>query len=155
MLHKGHDNNQGAGTPLLWGKGESVGLFSLEKRSLWGDLTAALKGAYKKDGDLSAGPVASGQRVKFLNWRRVSLGQIQGKSFFKAMVVNHWNGLPREMIDVPFPETLKGFWAIWSYWRYSFSVQEGWIGFFPMLHKSRIVTQVECLRELFLSKLFF
>jgi len=46
-----------------------VGLLSLEKRRLWGDLIVAfqyLKGAYKKDRDkLLAWPVAIGQGVMF------------------------------------------------------------------------------------------
>ncbi|KAK4824080.1 hypothetical protein QYF61_010591 [Mycteria americana] len=48
---EGHENYQRAGTPLLL---RELGLFSLEKRRLGGDLIAAfqyLKGAYKKDGD--------------------------------------------------------------------------------------------------------
>ena len=52
---EGHKNDQRDGTPLLQGKAErELGLFSLEKRRLWGDLMVAfqyLKGAYKKDGD--------------------------------------------------------------------------------------------------------
>ena len=48
-----------------------LGLFSLEKKRLWGDHIAAfqyLKGAYEKDGDkLFTGPVVIGQGVMVLN----------------------------------------------------------------------------------------
>ena len=40
---EGHNNDLRAGTPLLWGKAEGVGLFSLEKRMLWRDLIVAFQ----------------------------------------------------------------------------------------------------------------
>jgi len=70
------------------------GLFSLEKRRLWGDLLAALqyvKRAYRKDGE-NIGLVAIGQGVKLKEGR---LRLDTRKTFFTMRAVKHWNRLPR------------------------------------------------------------
>ncbi|KAK4821346.1 hypothetical protein QYF61_018251 [Mycteria americana] len=89
-----------------------LGLFSLEKRMLQGDLIAAfqyLKGAYKKDGDRVFSRACS-DRTRgsgfTLKEGRLRLG-IRNK-FFTMRVVKHWNRLPRELVDGPSLETFKG-----------------------------------------------
>jgi len=88
-----------------------LGLFSLEKRRLWGDLTVIfqyLKRAYRKDGD----KLFSKARC---DWRRgnsfkLSKGSFRldiRRKFFMMRVVKHWNLLPREVVEAPFLETFK------------------------------------------------
>ena len=88
-----------------------LGLFSLEKRRLWVDLTAAfqyLKVAYRKDGEGPFTRVCSdrtrGNDCKLKEGRfRLDIR----KKFFTMKVVKHWNRLPREVMDAPSPTVFK------------------------------------------------
>ncbi|GAB0210400.1 hypothetical protein GRJ2_003505800 [Grus japonensis] len=82
-----------------------LGLFSLEKRQLWGDLIAALpvpEGAYRKAGeglfirDCSDRTRGNGFKVKEGRFRL----DVR-KKFFPVGVVRHWHRLPREAVDAP------------------------------------------------------
>ena len=88
-----------------------LGLFSLEKRRLWGELIAAfqyLEGAYKQEGEWQFMRVDSGRaRGNGFKLRQERFRLDIRRRFFTQRVVMHWNRLPREAMDAPFLDALK------------------------------------------------
>jgi len=91
---------------------KNLGLFSLEKRRLWGNFIAAfqyLKGAYKKDGEKPFSRACCNRtRGNSFKLKKGRLRLDIKKKFSMMRVVKHWNRLSREVVDVPTLETFKG-----------------------------------------------
>jgi len=88
-----------------------LGLFSLEKRRLQGDLIEAfqyLKGTYRKDGDnLFSNACCDRTRSNSFKLREGRFRLDRRKKCFTMRVMKHWHRLLREVMEALTLETIK------------------------------------------------
>jgi len=88
-----------------------LGLFSLQKRRLWGDLIAALQylvGAYRKDGEnVFRRACCDRTRTNGFKLREGRFRLDIRKKVFTLRVVKPWHRLRREVVEAPSLKTFK------------------------------------------------
>jgi len=110
-----------------------LGLFTLGKRRLQGDLIASfqyLKGAYGKDGEGLFTRVCSDRtRGKGFKLKEGRFRLDIRKKFFTMRVMKHWNRLPREVVAAPslavFKARLDGALSNLVWWKVSLLIAGG------------------------------
>ncbi|GAB0188439.1 hypothetical protein GRJ2_001309200 [Grus japonensis] len=111
----------------------TLGLFSLDKRRLQGDLIAAfqyLKGGYRKAAEgLVTRAWSDRTRGNGLKLKEGRFRSDIRKKFFTVRVVRHWKRLPREVVDAPslevFQARLDGALGNVVWWRMSLPMKHG------------------------------
>ena len=131
-----------------------LGLFSLKKRRLRGDIIHAykyLKGGCQEDGAKLFSVVPSdrtrGDRHK-LKHRKFRLNM--RKNFFPLRVMEHWNRLPREAVDSPSLEILKTRLdkVLYSLLQVTLLLQEGWTRWPTEVPSNRYRSVIPCFCDL-------